>query len=78
MAHGFWSLQLSPLYCLEEGSKNSKRNKYLKTIVIMANGFASQQLSLCTMLRKEVRKEVEIGILKIIVIMAQMDFGAFN
>jgi len=62
MAHGFWSLQLSPLYCLEEGSKNSNRNRYLKIIVIMANGFSSQQLSLCTMLRKELRKTVELSI----------------
>jgi len=28
----------------------------------MANGFSSKQLSLCTMLRKELRKAVEIGI----------------
>jgi len=62
MAHGFWSLQLSPLYCLEEGSKNSNRNRYLKIIVIMANGFSSQQLSLSTMLRKEVRKAGERAI----------------
>jgi len=62
MAHGFWSLQLSPLYCPEEGSKNSNRNRYLKIIVIMANGFSSQQLNLCTMLRKELRKAVEKGI----------------
>jgi len=62
MAHGFWSLQLSPLYCLEEGSKKRSRNRYLKIIVIMANGFSNQQLSFCTILRKEVRKAVETGI----------------
>jgi len=49
------------LYCLEEGSKKSSRNRYLKIIVIIANGFSSQQLSLSTMLRKEVRKAVETG-----------------
>jgi len=61
MAIGFWGLQLSSLYCLEEGSKKSSRNRYLKTIVIIANGFSSQQLRLSTMLRKEVRKAVKTG-----------------
>jgi len=28
MAHGFLSLQLSPFYHLEEGSKKSCRNRY--------------------------------------------------
>jgi len=64
MAIGFWSLQLSPLYCLEEGSKKSRRNRYLKIIVINANGFSSQLLSHSTMLRKEVIKAVETVIRK--------------
>ena len=61
--YGTWILEpaVKPLYCFEEGSKKSSRNRYFKIIVIMANGFSSQHLSLCTMLRKEVRKSVETG-----------------
>jgi hypothetical protein len=64
------------LYHLEEGSKKSIRNRYLRIVVIMADMDFGDYLRSLYHIEEGRKKSSRNRYLKIVVIMADMDFGA--